>query len=407
MQESRDLTAKGYIAMIGVMMILGIALFIYDYLQATYYFDSKLERGAAGSGVEINEMSLMDENGKHDIDVEISAVPFTEEEANAYLDEASDEMFDAIKGKNSSLDEVMYDLDFRQFYCNDLVEAKYECSSIEYITLDGKSNQYVLTEPVIVTAEVILKLEEYERICPITMRIVPWDSNTKEGFDYYLKKKLQGIDSSNRDLREIELPASLDDKYLIWQRRIDYRGIKLVIVSFLAAACMPLLSYNEVRKNRKIMQKQRLKDYPMIVNELSILMGAGMSIKSAFEKMSKRYMKKKNQGEIKEGYELILKTYRRMTEGIGEIEAIEIMGRESDVKEYRKLSMLLSQNLRKGNRELLTNLEREEVNAFELRKQLAMQAGEKASTKLLLPMGGMLGIIMTILLVPALLQINI
>ena len=69
--------------------------------------------------------------------------------------------------------------------------------------------------------------------------------------------------------------------------------------------------------------------------------------------------------------------------------------------------MMLVQNLRKGSRDLLEALEKEEKYAFELRKQKAIRAGEEASTKLLVPMAGMLFIVIIILVVPAILQMNL
>ena len=100
-------------------------------------------------------------------------------------------------------------------------------------------------------------------------------------------------------------------------------------------------------------------------------------------------------------------TLRKMADGMGEIAALEDLGMKSESKEYRKLAMLLSQNLRKGSKDLIDSLQKEEQYSFELRKQRAIRAGEEASTKLLIPMAGMLFIVIVILVVPALLQMNI
>jgi hypothetical protein len=83
------------------------------------------------------------------------------------------------------------------------------------------------------------------------------------------------------------------------------------------------------------------------------------------------------------------------------------MGLNSESKEYRKLASMLSQNLRKGSKDLLECLEKEEHYSFEMRKQRAIRAGEEASTKLLVPMTGMLFIVIIILVVPAVMQMNI
>ena len=150
-------------------------------------------------------------------------------------------------------------------------------------------------------------------------------------------------------------------------------------------------------------------DYPMIVSELSILMGAGMSFRKALERIVFKYTNNVRAGktEMRPGFEQMVITYRRMSDGLSEIQAIEELGMKCESKNYRKLSMLLSQNLRKGSKDLIDCLEKEQQNAFELRKQRAIRAGEEASTKLLIPMAGMLFIVIVILVVLAVLQINI
>ena len=145
----------------------------------------------------------------------------------------------------------------------------------------------------------------------------------------------------------------------------------------------------------------------MIVSELSILLAAGMSFRKALERIVLRYSAKKEVSGIRPGYEDMALTYRKMVDGMGEIAALEDLGMKSESKEYRKLAMLLSQNLRKGSKDLLDSLQKEEQYSFELRKQRAMRAGQEASTKLLVPMAGMLFIVIVILVVPALMQMNI
>ena len=136
-------------------------------------------------------------------------------------------------------------------------------------------------------------------------------------------------------------------------------------------------------------------------------MSAGLSFRKASEKMSNRYSAKRKTGIKRAGYEDMLITYRKISEGAGELQAIEDLGKASESKEYRKLSMLLLQNIKKGSKDLIDTLEKEEKYAFELRKQKAIKAGEEASTKLLIPMGGMLFIVIVILVVPAVMQMNI
>ncbi|CBK75464.1 Bacterial type II secretion system protein F domain [Butyrivibrio fibrisolvens 16/4] len=132
-----------------------------------------------------------------------------------------------------------------------------------------------------------------------------------------------------------------------------------------------------------------------------------MSFRKALERIVKRYSDGVNNGQEKRpGFEEILKTYRKIVDGKGEIQALEELGKSSECKEYRKLSMLLVQNLKKGSKDLLESLEKEESAAFEMRKQRALRLGEEASTKLLIPLAGMLFLVIVVLIVPALMQVN-
>ena len=190
---------------------------------------------------------------------------------------------------------------------------------------------------------------------------------------------------------------------------MDYRGLQLIILGIVCVAAVAYGEKKDAKKEKEQLLEEMNRDYPLIVSQLSILMGAGMSFRKALERIVIKYVngiKNKNQ-EPKAGFEQMLIVHRRMSDGLSEIQAIEELGKRCESKEFRKLSMLLSQNLRKGSKDLIECLEKEQNNAFEIRKQRAIRAGEEASTKLLIPMGGMLFIVIVILVVPAILQINI
>ncbi|MBQ6258886.1 MAG: hypothetical protein IJJ79_04305, partial [Lachnospiraceae bacterium] len=76
-------------------------------------------------------------------------------------------------------------------------------------------------------------------------------------------------------------------------------------------------------------------------------------------------------------------------------------------KDYRRLTLLLTENMKKGDRFLSAELSREEADAFEERKNRAIRLGEEASTKLVFPMILLLGSVMIMLLVPAFLGTGI
>lgn len=76
------------------------------------------------------------------------------------------------------------------------------------------------------------------------------------------------------------------------------------------------------------------------------------------------------------------------------------------VGEYHRLSRILVQSIQKGTRGICGMLEQEAADAFESRKLLARKLGEEASTKMMLPLMLMLGIVMAMIMVPSMMGIQ-
>ena len=134
-----------------------------------------------------------------------------------------------------------------------------------------------------------------------------------------------------------------------------------------------------------------------------------MNLTYAWEKIAADYQMKRKSQEIesREAYDEMVTTVHEIQEGAGELQAFENFGKRCGISAYRKLSSLIVQNIRRGAKGMQRLLEEEEREAFEQRKAIARKAGEEASTKLLLPMGMMLVIVLVILLVPAGLAIQV
>jgi hypothetical protein len=124
--------------------------------------------------------------------------------------------------------------------------------------------------------------------------------------------------------------------------------------------------------------------------------------------MSTSYEENRRRGAPRsEGFEEIERACRDMEKGVGEGDAYFSIAERTGHKDYRRLTLLLTENMKKGDRFLSAELSREEADAFEERKNRAIRLGEEASTKLVFPMILLLGSVMIMLLVPAFLGTGI
>lgn len=391
-----------------VCIIMGLALLAHDYMDNKVNFDGTLKRNEAGQGSasEALELQFLDED--KEVTVEVSEKGLKNKQVQSKFKQAIKEIEESYLGNNESANNVCYDLNLKSSYCDGLIQAYWRFDQYGLITDEGKLNEEnIPDEGQVVNVIAELSYEDYGEIYSFSVVVCPISIDTTEGKINAIKKAVRNEDEKTRAEDNLILPKKVENMSLTWSKKMNYRGLQLILLGIAAVVGLQVGQKRDEKLQAKNLLAQKEQDYPLIVSELSILLSAGMSFRKALERIVGKYNKRKADGEIRPGYEDMLYTYRKMLDGMGEIAALEDLGQKSDSKEYRKLAMMLVQNLKKGSRDLISSLEKEEQYAFEMRKQRAIRAGEEASTKLLLPMAGMLFIVIVILIVPALLSFSL
>ena len=196
---------------------------------------------------------------------------------------------------------------------------------------------------------------------------------------------------------------------LHWNRKREYLPEKIVALGGVLAVCLFFSEKEKEKKRQKERKQKLLLEYPDMLSKLVLLLGAGMTVGGAWKRIATVYENKRQIRAVSQMplYEEMLITCREIEGGISEEQAYERFGERCGERKFRKLGNLLTQNLRKGSRGLTVLLAQEVEESYEERKSEARKYGEEAGTKLLLPMVLMMGIIMAILIVPAVLSFQI
>ena len=148
-------------------------------------------------------------------------------------------------------------------------------------------------------------------------------------------------------------------------------------------------------------------DYPEIISKLTIFTGAGMTVRLSWERIVKDYEKRKSKGgQVRYAYEEMSRTYHQLQKGMMEGRAYEEFGKNCRLQPYLRLAGLIEQNRKEGVKNLRNLLSIEMNAAFEERKNLARKLGEEAGTKLLIPLFMTLGIVMIMVMLPALMAFS-
>ena len=157
------------------------------------------------------------------------------------------------------------------------------------------------------------------------------------------------------------------------------------------------------REEQKKRENLLLLDYSELVSKLMVYIGAGLTIRNALETISRHFDALLERGiqEDRPLYQELRTMVLQFQRNIPESEIYLSFGRRVNLKPYTKLVSLIEQNRQNGSKNLRSMLELEMEDAFEERKTTARRLGEEAGTKLLLPLFLMLGIVMVIVIVPA------
>ena len=144
------------------------------------------------------------------------------------------------------------------------------------------------------------------------------------------------------------------------------------------------------------------REYPMMVSALSLLIGAGMTVGAAWDRIVNAYVKRVETGRKREAiYDEMLLTSRQIKDGKSEKDSFAGFAERTGLGIYRKLISMILQNLRKGGKDLDHMLEREVEDAYVMLRNQAKTKGAEASTKMLLPMMLSLLVVIVVIIVPA------
>ncbi len=367
--------------------------------------DGTLKRGAFGEDDYKVELIASDEAGNElgQYSLEVGNRDFTDEEAEVLFESASKELESIVLKDNESFDKVSTDLDLVENIPGYPFNIRWRLDNYEVMHFDGRLiEDNVPDEGVVVELVANYSYRDLRWQQVFYANVMPRVLNPAQRAFVEIERMLKSADEDSAKKEEILLPETYEGRQIIWSEKLTDNSILLLILTLIGGAASYVLKDKELKKTMEEREQELLSDYPQFVSKLVLYMGAGMTVRNIFNKLSGIYLKKRENGASKRYlYEEILRVNRELMTGASESEVYENFGARCAVKQYTRLSTLLSQNIRKGNSELLALLSEESKKAFEERMDKVKKTGEEAGTKLLLPMIIMLVIVMAMIMIPA------
>ena len=374
--------------------------------------DNNLLRKEPGTGSQETMMDLeipkLGETVPYSI--RIGEREYTAKEREVLFQRAQEEIEQTFPAEGESVNYISKQVDLSETLVNGVIRADWSFGDSKIFAADGTIQaDYVSDKGTLVQVQVLMHYKSYECLYEFPCVVYPEKIDGKEPLLRKVEQVLNKNRKQNPESAEQLLPKKIGEYSLVWKVPQTHTPLVILVLGIVAIVAVLLWEKEQKRKQEALRKNQMQMEYPQMVAKMALLLGAGMSVKQAWERMCDGYARQLEQGNCKrkELYEQMQTTNRQMRDGMGESRAYEQFGERSGMSLYRRFSMLLIQNLHKGNTGLLTAMESEADRAFEERKNNAKRLGEEAGTKLLLPMMIMMAIVIAIVTVPAVMTMQI
>lgn len=145
---------------------------------------------------------------------------------------------------------------------------------------------------------------------------------------------------------------------------------------------------------KKILKRsdELLHDFSEVVSKLALLTNAGMILREAWQEVAFA-----GTGVI---YTEMQTAVNEMNNGVANIDAIYNFGTRCIIPEIKKFTSTIIQGMTKGNSELTAMMQEQSKEVWQLKKQIVRREGEKAASKLLIPICIMFVGILVMILIP-------
>lgn len=335
-----------------------------------------------------------------DISIEVAGKRRTKKETYRAIDKGKKLLVKKMLANNKSVNKVNSHVDFVNSIGKEDIKVSWGIENSDLIGYDGEIGKNVPRKGSLVKLTAIMELDKITENYQFYVKVFPEKKNSN--LQRYLQKH---VDEKSITEREVSLPKKIGGKaYQYFVKNTNY-SIWIFPLALVIAIVLFVIKDKDLDKEVEERQKQMLRDYPNIVSKLLIYFGAGLSIKSALERIVYEYNKQKN--EIHYAYEEMEIAITKMKSGVSEATAIAEYGDRCGIHCYIKFANIIEQNLRRGSKDMVYALKSEVNSAVNARKNSILKEGSEISTKLLGPMVVMLIISIAIIMVPAFLSINL
>ena len=362
---------------------------------------SSIERPGPGSPAEGVSLRAEMDGAEYDVDTRISSRSYTDTERQEALEEALRELKADMLGDNESPEDIIYPLDFDAECRLPDAEAYWTPGDLRLIDSSGRLS--VDARPgdrTLVTLHLIWG--ETEILDRVYLRFgePPRDELSET---LLLDQAIREADAADPEEPEVRLPQEIGGRQVtFYEERDTVRVLAVPLAAAAVIAALLMLPGQRMKEAEEQRGEELMLSYQEFTAKLAVLVGAGLSLRKAWERMTDDYRRRRDEGGERSAlYEEMCFARRLMESGVPEGDAYRRFGDRTGLIEYVRLGNMLDSQMKNGRRQLRTFLTEESAGAYRRRMEAVRRRGEKISAELMMPLMLLFALIMAMIAIPA------
>ena len=278
-----------------VLFISGILLTGADAVRSVKQLQPAIERNDYGKGskTEVLDVKVGDAKKKIRTDIEVSERRYTTEEIQELFGRTIRRMDRLILNENQTPDHVETDLNLITEIPGEPVTVSWELDRYDVMNVKGEIQEKNIAEKgTLVKLNAVLTYTENEKeqaAYQCVVCVYPKKLSGEEKIKKIVTENMKKADEKQREQETLILPERLGKNELRYYHPFHNRGMIVLTMSIMIGILLCALQKQNEKKALEDRKKQMLKDYPDIINKLTLYLGAGMTVKRAWRKGTEGY----------------------------------------------------------------------------------------------------------------------
>lgn len=401
--ERKDRFVFGQICLLAFALLLGLAILIGSLIMAAGKpGDIHLTRNSFGEGDREVPLILSQDGKDQEYMLHIGEQEISDKEKDRILTAFFADLAAVMAGDNPSLNDVSLDLRFPASIKGYPFSISYQPEDIDLVGTDGSlgPDTRALAPGDSRKTRIVVKVvyEDLARTHTYTLLLKARTTPDRTGLEK-VQNELEAREADSRENEDLVLPAYLEGSRV----KLADGGFPFPGLTFLLLVTIVLIVFRHIslKEKARSSQEEAESDFPLIVHLFALLMGAGLSFSSSLVRINHYYRSGRLMTGQRKAFNRLILLEDRLRDGVGVQEALKTWASSFSFPGYRRLALILSQCLSKGQREAVTMMEKEEEQAFRETIERARSRGEQARTRLLFPMIVLLAATMILIMFPA------